>query len=101
MVSIVKDIICAGARPALLPDERIAADPTGENVNKPQLGDTEDYSVPPMDLISKVSQFVLLFFILLFLQVLAFMFVFDDEEDFPFFELLTSSIAFSMTSIFI
>ena len=89
-VSIVKEINCSGAIPALFPDEKIAADPE-LNVNKPQLEDTTDYSVPPMDLIAKVSQFVFLFFILLFLQVLAFMFVFDDEDEILFFEFFTSS----------
>jgi len=90
-----------GARPSLAPNNckaKFHADPD-VNEEKEQIKDS-DKPAAPFDPFPYVSRFVILFFVFLFLQVLACIFVFQEEEEIPFFEFSTSSFAFSATTIF-
>ena len=59
-----------------------------------------DQPTAPFDPLPLISRFVFLFFVFLFLQVLACIFAFDEEEEIPLLEFSTSSFAFSATTLF-
>eukprot|EP00091_Calanus_sinicus_P025025 TRINITY_DN9311_c0_g2_i1.p1 TRINITY_DN9311_c0_g2~~TRINITY_DN9311_c0_g2_i1.p1 ORF type:complete len:197 (-),score=20.61 TRINITY_DN9311_c0_g2_i1:59-649(-) len=90
-----------GARLSLAPNNcraKFYADPDLKEDKEP-IKDTEKPTAS-FDPFPYVSRFVILFFVFLFLQVLACIFVFQEEEEIPFLEFSTSSFAFSATTIF-